>query len=74
MNNVLHETEFNYITLPMKNVQFGPVVNLLPITDYALGIFALWTVWVLSLINFIISVAGFMHLKPPSGCQKRVLR
>lgn len=41
MNNVLHETEFNYITLPMKNVQFGPVVNLLPITDYALGIFAL---------------------------------
>lgn len=43
MNNVLHVSELNYITLPMKNVQFGPMVNLfpLPITDYALGIFAL---------------------------------
>lgn len=66
MNKVLHVSEFNYITLPMKNVQFGPMVNLfqLPITDYTSGIFALWTVWVLSLISFIISPAGFMHFKP----------
>jgi len=41
MNNVLHVSEFNYITLPIKNVQFGPMVNLFPITDYTLGIFAL---------------------------------
>lgn len=43
VNNVLHVGEFNYITLLMKNVQFGPVVNLfqLSITGYALGIFVL---------------------------------
>lgn len=43
MNNVLHVSEFNYILLPVKNVQFGPVVNpfQFPITDCALGIFAL---------------------------------
>lgn len=62
------------ITLLYKNVQFSPMVNLfqLPITDYALGIFVLWTVWVLSLISYIISPAGFMHLKPQSGFQKTV--
>lgn len=50
------------------------MVNLfrLPITDYALGIFVLWTVWVLSLISFIITPAWFIHLKPQSGSLKTV--
>lgn len=42
VNNVLHVSDFNYITLPMKNAQFGLMVSSFqfPITDCALGIFA----------------------------------
>lgn len=43
VNNVLHVSEFNYITPPMKNLQFGRTANSVQfsITDCALGIFAL---------------------------------
>lgn len=65
--NILHASEFSCIILPMKEVKFSFTVNLfwLHITACALGILALWTVWVLSLISFTIRPVGFMHLKSP---------